>query len=119
MPSGTQPSCSASQTCRSSTARHRYLRVVDPTWQTSTSPSRHIWYAELPGGVVSSHLSSSEQVTLTLVGSELHGTLERPNSAPRRKHPGAQRGRRAGVAERGATAHRRHDVRSIATLREP
>ena len=31
------------QAWRSATARHWHVRVVDPTWQTSRSPSRHIW----------------------------------------------------------------------------
>src|SRR5580692_11656739 len=61
-PRGTQPSCPDSHACRSSTARKWYLRVVEPTWQTSAGGSAcgswYIEYSDVPGGVFSSHGSS-------------------------------------------------------------
>src|SRR5665213_565790 len=63
------PRVSSSDDRRSSTADRWYVRVVEPTWQTSTGGSadspRYIMYVELPGGVVSSHGSSLVPAAVT------------------------------------------------------
>src|SRR6185503_11990239 len=69
-PRSIQSPCFLSIAWRSSIARFWYLSCVPPTWQTMAGGSElssiHIWYSDVPGGVLSCHGSSLVPLPLAI-----------------------------------------------------